>query len=151
MTKQELQKIFESPFDWDNWRKVMDFVFPEFQYALHQQEIPLDTAQRKKNAQSIKQHGSKELADGERIVLYEVALTEQVRLDRNVKSVRKLISSEVFAGYQIGLGVFHNQDKSKWRFTLVIRELTPAFSISDKKPESYTYVFGDGERGRTAS
>jgi len=151
MTKQELQHIFESPFDWDNWRKVMDFVFPEFQYALQQQDIPLDTAQRKRDAKYIKQHGVTELSDGERIVLYEIALSEKVRLDRNVKSVRKLISSEVFTGYQIGLGIFHNEVKTKWRFTLVIREFTPAFTISDKKPESYTYVFGEGERGRTAA
>jgi hypothetical protein len=151
MTKQELQHIFESPFNWDNWRKVMDFVFPEFQYALRQEELPLDTAQRKRDAIYIRQHGATELSDKERIVLYEIALTEKVRLDRNVKSVRKLISSEIFAGYQLGLGVFHNEDKTKWRFTLVIREFTPAFTISDKKPESYTYVFGEGERGRTAA
>lgn len=151
MTKQELQEIFESPFNWDNWRKVMDFIFPEFQYALHQEEVALDTALRQKYAQYIKQHGNTELTDGEKLVLYEVSLTERVRLDRNVKSVRKLISGEVFTGYQIGLGVFHNEDKSKWRFTLVIREFTPELTISDKRPESYTYVFGEGERGRTAA
>lgn len=151
MTKQELQDIFESPFDWDNWRKVMDFVFPEFKYALHQEEKPLNTTLRKKYAQYIKQHGNTQLTDGETLVLYEVSLTDQVRLDRNVKSVRKLISNEVFTGYQIGLGVFHSENKSKWRFTLVIREFTPALTIADKKPESYTYVFGAGERGRTAA
>lgn len=151
MTKQELQDIFEAPFHWDNWRKVMDFVFPEFKYALIQEEIPLDNANRKKYAKYIKQHGTAQLTDGERLVLYEVALDEKVRLNQNVKSVRKLISGEVFTGYQIGLGVFHNDDKSKWRFTLVIREFTPALTIADKKPESYTYVFGDGEKGRTAA
>jgi len=151
MTKQELQEIFESSFNWNNWRKVMDFVFPEFKYALTQEEVPLDNAQKQNYAKYIKQHGSTELTDGENLVLYEVALKEKVRLDRNVKSVRKLISGEVFKGYRIGLGVFHNEDKSKWRFTLVIREFSTAFKISDKKPESYTYVFGEGERGRTAA
>ena len=68
-----------------------------------------------------------------------------------MKTVRKVIASEVFLGYKIGMAVFHSPDKTKWRFTLVIREFTEAFTVADKKPESYTYVFGSGEKGRTAA
>jgi len=151
MTQKDLQLIFESEFNWDNWKKVMNFVFPEFQFALTQQQVPLDNELRRRHANHIKQHGSGELADGEKIVLFEISLKESVRLDRNVKSVRKLISNEIFKGYQIGLGVFHNDDKTKWRFTLVVREFSEALTVIDKKPESYTYVFGKNEKGRTAA
>lgn len=151
MTQKDLQVIFESEFKWDNWKKVMNFVFPEFQFALTQQQVPLDNELRKRHANHIKQHGTGELADGEKIVLFEISLKESVRLDRNVKSVRKLISNEIFKGYQIGLGVFHNDDKTKWRFTLVVREFSAALTVVDKKPESFTYVFGKDEKGRTAA
>jgi len=33
----------------------------------------------------------------------------------------------------------------------VVREFSPALTVVDKKPESYTYVFGEGEKGRTAA
>ena len=151
MTIAELQNVFESPFDWTNWRKVMDFVFPEFNFFSTEEALPLDTNLRRENAESIKMHGKTILGDNGDLVLYEIALNESVRLDRNVKSVRKLIASEVFDSYRIGIAVFHSPDKSKWRFTLVIREFNEAFNVVDKKPESYTYVFGEGEKGRTAA
>ncbi len=151
MTKQQLQNIFESPFNWENWRRVMNFVFPEFNFSLVHEDLPIDTKIRTDNAYGIKEHGNAELSDGEKLVLYEVQVKERVKLDRNVKTVRKLISNEVFQGYKIGLSVFHSPDVSKWRFSLVIREFTEAYTIADKKPESYTYVFGEGEKGRTAA
>ena len=151
MTTPQLQEIFESPFDEPRWRQVIDFVFPEFNFLLEQENLALDTQLRQQNAYHIKEQGNAELSDGERVVLYEVQVTEQVRLDRNVKTVRKVIASEVFLGYKIGMAVFHSPDKTKWRFTLVIREFTEAFTVADKKPESYTYVFGSGEKGRTAA
>src|SRR5207253_7789501 len=40
---------------------------------------------------------------------------------------------------------------TKWRFSLVVKEFTGSNKIFDKKPDSYTYVFGVGEKGRTAS
>ena len=151
MTEQDLKKIFESPFSEENLKKVMNFVFPEVSFFLKPIELRLDNEIRKKHAKHIQQVGSGDLSDGEKLVLFNISLTESVRLDRNVKSVRKLISSEIIKGYQIGVGVFHNDDKTKWRFTLVIREFSEAQTVVDKKPESYTYAFGEGERGRTAA
>src|SRR5688500_4181269 len=100
MTEQEIKIIFESKFNWDDWKKVMNIVFPELQFALTQQSDPLDNELRKKYAPHNKQHGRGDLSDGEKIVLFEISLKESVRLDRNVKSVRKLISNEIFKGYQ---------------------------------------------------
>ena len=72
MTVPQLQEIFESPFDEARWRQVMDFVFPEFNFLLEQENLALDTQLRQQNAYHIKEQGNAELSDGERVVLYEV-------------------------------------------------------------------------------
>lgn len=151
MTKQELQEIFEDPFNWDNWRKVMDFVFPEFQFSA--QKVPVDqfTKAAEEKIEGFYHHGSTSLTDHISLNLYEVALNESVNLPRNVKEIRKFIASEAIANTQASVAVFYSPDLSKWRFTLAIKQLDENFKETDRKPESYTYVFGEGERGRTAA
>lgn len=151
MTQPELQRIFESEFSWDNWKKVMNFVFPEFKFNLVQTDLSRDTKAHKKDAGFIKEHGQGKLKDEVTLALCEVLVTDKVRLDRNIKSVRSLVSDLAIPNFQTIVAVFHNTDNTKWRFTLVVREFTGSGKVVDKKPESYTYVFGVGERGRTAS
>lgn len=151
MTQQELQKIFESEFNWNNWKKVMNFVFPEFKFNLVQTDLTRDTKAHKKNAGYIKEHGTTQLASPEMLTLCEILVNDTVRLDRNIKSVRSLVADLAVPNYQTVIAVFHNADNSKWRFTLVVKEFTDSHKTFDKKPDSYTYVFGVGEKGRTAS
>ncbi len=151
MTQQELQNIFESEFNWDNWKKVMNFVFPEFKFNLVQTDLTRDTKAHKKSAGYIKEHGTTQLASPEMLTLCEILVNDNVRLDRNIKSVRSLVADLAVPNYQTVIVVFHNADNTKWRFTLVVKEFTEANKVFDKKPDSYTYVFGVGEKGRTAS
>ncbi|HMX00899.1 MAG TPA: N-6 DNA methylase [Cyclobacteriaceae bacterium] len=151
MTQQELQQIFESEFNWNNWKKVMNFVFPEFQFNLIQTDLARDTKAKEEKAGFIKMHGQTELASHETLMLCEVLVKDNIRLDRNVKSVRSLVAGEVIPNYQAVIAVFHNADNTKWRFTLVVKEFTGDHKTFDKKPDSYTYVFGVGEKGRTAA
>lgn len=151
MTREELQKIFESEFDWNNWKKVMNFVFPEFKFNLVQTDLTRDTKAHKKSAGYIKEHGTTQLASPEMLTLCEILVNDNVRLDRNIKSVRSLVADLAVPNYQTVIAVFHNADNTKWRFTLVVKEFTGANKVFDKKPDSYTYVFGIGEKGRTAS
>ena len=129
----------------------MNFVFPEFRFNLTESNLARDTKAKEERAGFIKVHGQAELASQETLMLCEVLVKDKVRLDRNVKSVRSLVAGEVIPNYQTVVSVFHNEDNTKWRFTLVVREFTSSHKIYDKKPDSYTYVFGTGEKGRTAS
>lgn len=151
MTREELQTIFESEFKWENWKKVMNFVFPEFKFNLVQTDLTRDTKAHKKSAGYIKEHGTTQLASPEMLTLCEILVNDTVRLDRNIKSVRSLVADLVVPNYQTVIAVFHNADNTKWRFTLVVKEFTGSNRVFDKKPDSYTYVFGVGEKGRTAS
>ena len=151
MTQQELQHIFESEFNWNNWKKVMNFVFPEFKFNLVQTNLALDTKAKDEKAGFIKVHGQTELVSHQTLTLCEILVKDSVKLDRNIKSVRSLVASEVIPNYQAVIAVFHNADNTKWRFTLVVKEFTGDNKTYDKKPDSYTYVFGVGEKGRTAS
>ena len=151
MTREELQTIFESEFKWENWKKVMNFVFPEFKFNLVQTDLTRDTKAHKKSAGYIKEHGTTQLASPEMLTLCEILVNDTVRLDRNIKSVRSLVADLVVPNYQTVIAVFHNADNTKWRFTLVVKEFTGSNRVFDKKPDSYTYVFGLGEKGRTAS
>lgn len=151
MTREELQTIFESEFKWDNWKKVMNFVFPEFKFNLVQTDLTRDTKAHKKSAGYIKEHGTTQLASPEMLTLCEILVNDNVRLDRNIKSVRSLVADLAVPNYQTVIAVFHNKEPKKWRFTLVVKEFTGSNKVFDKKPDSYTYVFGVGEKGRTAS
>lgn len=151
MTQQELQTIFETEFNWNNWKKVMNFVFPEFKFNLVQTDLTRDTKAHKKSAGYIKEHGTTQLASPEMLTLCEILVNDNVRLDRNIKSVRSLVADLAVPNYQTVIAVFHNADNTKWRFTLVVKEFTGSNKVFDKKPDSYTYVFGVGEKGRTAS
>ncbi len=151
MTKDDLKQIFESPFDWDNWRKVMDFVFPEFNFSA--QKIPVDqfTKAAEEHITGFFHHGSTPLADHVSLNLYEVGVKGSVNLSRNVKGIRKFIANEAIANTQASIAVFYSPDRSKWRFTLAVKQLDENFKQTDRKPESYTYVFGVNEKGRTAA
>jgi len=151
MTQKDLQDIFESEFNWSNWKKVMNFVFPEFEFNLVQNDLTRDIKAHKKSAGYIKEHGSGKLKDDVTLTLCEILVTDAVRLDRNIKSVRSLVADLSIPHFQTIVAVFHNADKTKWRFTLVVREFLGDGKIVDKKPDSYTYVFGLREKGRTAS
>ena len=58
MTEQELQTIFESEFSWENWRKVMDFVFPEFDFSAQKIEIDQFTKAAESRIEGFYQHAS---------------------------------------------------------------------------------------------
>ena len=151
MTEQELQTIFESEFSWENWRKVMDFVFPEFDFSAQKIEIDQFTKAAESRIEGFYQHASAALNDGIVLNLFEVRLTESVNLPRNVKQMRSFIAGDAIANTQASVAVFYSPDKSKWRFTLAVKQLDDQARIVDKKPDSYTYVFGVNEKGRTAA
>ena len=129
----------------------MNFVFPEFKFNLAQTDLARDTKAKEEKAGFIKVHGQTEMASHETLMLCEVLVKDTVRLDRNIKSVRSLVAGEVIPNYQTVIAVFHNADNTKWRFTLVVKEFSGDHKTYDKKPDSYTYVFGVGEKGRTAA
>ena len=129
----------------------MNFTFPEFKFNLVQTDLTRDTKAHNKNAGHIKEHGNTTLSNAETLTLCEVLVKDNVRLDRNIKSVRSLVADLAIPNYQTIVAVFHNADNTKWRFTLVVKEFTDFHKSIDKKPDSYTYVFGVGEKGRTAS
>lgn len=151
MTREELQSIFESEFNWDNWKQVMNFVFPEFKFNIAKNNLPLTTKSQEESLHSIVPHGQGQLARDENLLLFEVLVKDNIRLDRNVKSVRRFVASDSIPNFQAIIAVFHSANKAKWRFTLVVREFSSDGKVVDKKPESYTYVFGKGEKGRTAA
>lgn len=151
MTEIELKEIFESDFSWDKWRKVMDFVFPEFEFS--SVKVPIDkfTKAAENSIKGFYQHGSLSLEDGVTLSLFETELFESVNIPRNVKGIRKFIAEEAIANTQASIAVFYSEDKSKWRFTLAIKKLDEESKEKDHKPDSFTYVFGQGEKGRTAA
>ena len=151
MTEIELKEIFESDFSWDNWRKVMDFVFPEFEFSSVKVPIEKFTKDAEKNIKGFYQHGSLSLEDGVTLSLFETELVDSVNIPKNVKGIRKFIAEEAIANTQASIAVFYSEDKSKWRFTLAIKKLDEESKEKDHKPESFTYVFGKGEKGRTAA
>ncbi len=151
MTKKDLKTIFESEFSWESWRKVMDFVFPEFEFSSQKISIEKFTKAAEKRIQGFYQHGSLSLENNVTLSLFEAELKGSVNIPKNVKGIRKFIAEEAIANTQASIGVFHSDDKSKWRFTLAIKKLDDDLREKDHKPESFTYVFGKGEKGRTAA
>jgi hypothetical protein len=42
MNKTELQKKLQQPYETDNWKEIIDFVFPNVSYIQSPPDIPVD-------------------------------------------------------------------------------------------------------------
>ena len=150
MDKNQLRKIFESPFITENWYKVMKDVFRV--KVIHQQPVQLllPSNDLALNAYEL---GHSTTTDDRVIGFYQVNLSSKPWIEMNRVGLRSLLRN-VYKNDVDGALIVFVQDQ-KWRFSFVseIRERDEfgEITVTETEPKRYTYLMGAGEVCRTAT
>jgi adenine-specific DNA-methyltransferase len=151
MTAENLKDIFESPYTQQSWITVLRDVLGIKNILLKPQAV--DTNTNNWDAKGF-ELGSFETLEGRLVGVYEVQISDKVKLESNKVGLRNLLKPIYDNDVDAALIVF-NQD-SKWRFSYVsqIRVRNKETNRREKKttdPKRYTYLFGKGQKCRTAA
>lgn len=148
MTKSELQDILQSPYQRNNWQKLLTEVFTKGELKQSPSKLPLKN-DLVKDAFEL---GNFETSDGRIISLYEVNVNDHVILERNRVTLRNQLKS-YYCQCDGAFAVFWQ--KGKWRFTFVSeiakRNEQGEWEQSKTEPKRFTYILGEGEKVRTAT
>ena len=76
MDKRELQRLLSQPYKKENWKEIVQFVFPNVSILASPTEFPVTNDKIRKFSQI----GSVRLNDGKNLALFELLLTDSVTL-----------------------------------------------------------------------
>ena len=145
MDKAQLQKIFSSAYNHENWLEVLKQVFGAKQLLMQSKPISLVSNDITDGAFEL---GNITTSDDRIIGLYKIDVKSNVWLERNKVGLRKLLR-DVYKYDVDGALIVFVQEK-KWRFSFV-SEIRTEDGKQETEPKRFTYLFGEDESSRTAS
>ena len=153
LTEQQLRTIFEKGYDRTVWYNILRQNF----YADKLKDKAADiTGRISSNTYQAKafELGSFQTTEGQLVGLYEVIVPHKAQLHRNRRALRNLLGNVYRNDVDAALVVFVQDHK--WRFTYVSEiavsdAATGKRTIKTTDPKRYTYLFGEGEKAKTAS
>lgn len=152
MDVKNLQQILNQSYNRENWKQIVQFVFPNVSIFEKPIEFPIENDKIKRFAQL----GNVRLSDGKNLALFELTLADDVNLQRNRvelnSEVSKYIDQEQIHGV---LSVFE-QGREDYRFTFSARstefdEEESDFVTRKTDTKRFTYVLGQNESCKTAA
>jgi adenine-specific DNA-methyltransferase len=155
MNKTELRKKLNQPYDQQQWKNVVEFVFPNFAEFAGEQNLPIEPKDRDR-IETFKQLGTVRLADGKNLALFELKLKENVNLLRNRVALNDIVASYIDQEQYHGVLSIFEQGKEDYRFTFAARasefdENAGDFIAKRTDTKRFTYVLGKNESCRTAA
>lgn len=157
MNKQQLQTILSSPYDQENWKKVLIEVFGVKNIPQQAPSVPLSENDLAINAFEIADFTTTD----ERIVgIFEVNLQPKVKIEANKVGIKRILESIYKYDVDAALIVFVANNKKQWRFSFVsdikvlneqTQEIERKTTEEKKSRKRYTYLLGQNETCRTAT
>lgn len=150
MDKRELQKLLNQPYKQENWKEIVQFVFPNVSILASPKEFPINNDKIKKFCQI----GNVRLNDGKNLALFELILGDSVNLQRNRVELNNEISKYIDQEQIHGVLSVFEQGGDDYRFTFSARSTEFDEEESDfvqKKTDTkrFTYVLGKNESCKT--
>lgn len=150
MDKKDLQKKLNKPYSTDNWREVVQFVFPNMQILNPPMVIPIDNDK----VESFRQLGNVQLHDGKSLALFELKLKENVNIIRNRVELNNIVSQYIDQEKTHGVLSVFEQGKDDYRFTFTARstefdEEEGDFKTKKTDTKRFTYILGKNESCKT--
>lgn len=151
MTKEELHEHLRAEYTRDNWKKIVNAIFPNREFFATEEPVDMTKQAQRDLTQKIIRFGNIKLDDGNSLALYEVELkTNATHITRNRVGLRNLITNEVIPGVVDGaLIVYHQPGHGDWRFSFYSKSKYWDDEGNEIKkethPKRYTYVLGKGE------
>lgn len=150
MERRELQKLLSQPYKQENWKEIVQFVFPNVSILASPKIFPI------KNDKIVKfcQIGNVRLNDGKNLALFELLLADSVNLQRNRVELNNEISKYIDQEQIHGVLSVFEQGGDDYRFTFSARSTEFDEEESDfvqRKTDTkrFTYVLGKNESCKT--
>lgn len=155
INKTELQTILQSKYSRSSWQKLFRDILPNISLFSIPQEILITEIGLEGRIEKLYQLGTARLQDGRNINIFELKLTEKVKLYKNKVEMRNLISKYIEIGENNGvLAIFDSADED-YRLTFSAKDayLSATEGIVEQETDSkrYTYLLGPNESCRTAA
>lgn len=153
MDKRDLQKLLSQPYNQDNWRDIMKFIFHNVSIYSTPKEHPIKPKDED-IIKSFKELGTVRLNDGKNLALFEVFLNEKVNIKINRVRLNEVVSSYIDQQQAHGVLSVFEQGVDDFRFTFSARSTEfdqeeGDFVNKDTDKRRYTYVLGKNETCKT--
>lgn len=150
MNKKELQKKLNQAYSTENWKEVLQFVFPNVQILNPPITIPIDNDK----VESFKQLGNVRLNDGKSLALFELNLKENVNILRNRVELNTIVSQYIDQDQVHGVLSVFEKGGDDYRFTFSASasefdEEEGSFKTTKTDTKRFTYVLGKNESCKT--
>ena len=150
MDKRELQKLLSQPYQQQNWKEIVQFVFPNVSILSTPKEFPISNDKIVKFSQI----GNVRLNDGKTLALFELLLADSVNLQRNRVELNNEISKYIDQEQIHGVLSVFEQGGDDYRFTFSAKSTEFVTEESDfvqtkTDTKRYTYVLGKNESCKT--
>lgn len=151
MTKEELHEHLRAEYTRDNWKKIVNAIFPNREFFATEEPVEMTKQAQRELTQKIIRFGNIKLDDGNSLALYEVELkTNSTHITRNRVGLRNLITNEIIPGVVDGaLIIYYQPGHGDWRFSFYSKSKYWDDEGNEIKkethPKRYTYVLGKGE------
>lgn len=155
MENNQLENIFNSSFNLNNWKEILNGLFKNTNFYKTPIESIDKTLKYHQVAKSIKEFGTARLADDKTIKFYDIELEEEKHVTKNRVGLRNLIHGEVIPGDVDAIfAVYHTKGDTDWRLTFISKAVYWDDDFNENKqetsPRRYTYVLGEDESVKTA-
>jgi Alw26I/Eco31I/Esp3I family type II restriction m6 adenine DNA methyltransferase len=150
MDKSTLQQKLNQPYTTDNWREIVQYVFPNVQIFNPPQVIPVDNDK----VETFRQLGNVILQDGKTLALFELKLKSNVNILRNRVELNTIVSQYIDQERTHGVLSIFEQGTDDYRFTFSAKatefdEESGDFQTQKTDTKRYTYVLGRNESCKT--
>jgi adenine-specific DNA-methyltransferase len=150
MDKSTLQQKLNQPYTTDNWREIVQYVFPNVQIFNPPQVIPVDNDK----VETFRQLGNVILQDGKTLALFELKLKSNVNILRNRVELNTIVSQYIDQERTHGVLSIFEQGTDDYRFTFSAKatefdEESGDFQSQKTDTKRYTYVLGRNESCKT--
>jgi TaqI-like C-terminal specificity domain/Eco57I restriction-modification methylase len=152
MIAAELKQHFQKPYHFDNWEGVFRQLFRQLDLLATPQHLF-------ENIESVKQgfqFGTAILDDGKKLALFEVEVSDNVKIANNRVTLRNIASQYIDQFITHGALVLYYSKKQKdYRFTFIAKQSEfdeeGALLKTETNPKRFTYVLGENETCSTAA
>tara|TARA_B100000902_G_C27322309_1_gene925526 strand:- start:5884 stop:9504 length:3621 start_codon:yes stop_codon:yes gene_type:complete len=150
MKKIDLQNLLSQPYKPENWKQIVQFVFPNVSILSSPKEFLINNEKIKK----FRQIGNVRLNDGKNLALFELLLNDTVNIHRNRVELNNEISKYIDQEQIHGVLSVFEQGTDDYRFTFSARstefdEEESDFVQNKTDTKRYTYVLGKNESCKT--
>lgn len=150
MDKSKLKDILSSVFDFEQWKNVLNEIFPKVEIFTRINQITNDLV---KNGGQV---GTIRLDDGRSLAIYTFEVNDNVLIDRNRKGLREIAAKTIDQSITHGaLAFYYSKNISDYRLTFIAKQSSfnenGELINSETAPKRYTFLLGENEPCRTAT